>query len=324
MPERRRLPLFSAAAVLAALMLGGLAAPWLAPFDPATQLDPPAGSRLPPLSLRYVVPLANGGVLLAEDLHRHDGGLEISHRGETVTLRRDEIGRGEIRRRIFLLGTDEVGRDVLSRLLYGARLTFLIAFSAIALMTAIGVSVGTLAALGGRLLDAVLMRLVDGLLAFPWIFLLITLVALWGSDLTTLVLVIGMSGWMSISRLVRAEVLSLAQRDFVLAARALGAGPLRIFLRHMVPHLATPLVVQMALGVAGVISTEAALSFLGLGVAPPQASWGRMIAENGDRMLDAWWASLFPALALVLTVIALNLIGDGLRDALDPRSRSSS
>jgi len=249
------------------------------------------------------------------------GLLIFEHRGERVEINAGFVANdrpGELVR--FVLGTDGLGRDVLSRLLYGARLSFTIAGLALIMMMTAGLAVGASAAFGGRWVDGLLMRAVDGLLAFPVLFLVMALVAVFQRGIATLVLVLGLTGWMGISRLIRAELLSLRDRDFVLAVRGLGLGPLRILFRHMLPHALTPLVIQASFAVAGLISAEAALSFFGLGVQPPHASWGNLIQDGRLWMGTAWWISLFPALCLALTVIALNILGDALRDHIDPQT----
>jgi len=222
-------------------------------------------------------------------------------------------------RRIFLMGSDKYSRDVFSRWLHAARLSLLIAILALVLALTVGIAAGGLAALGGPILDSVLMRLVDGLISFPWMFLIITLTALFNAGTWSLVLLLGLTGWMSVARLTRAELLGLRRREFVQAARGLGAGELRIFFRHLLPNAMTPLLVEGGLRIGRLILIEASLSFLGFGVQPPDASWGNMIAEGRGAMLSAWWVSTFPALALIVTVIGFGLMSDGLHDVLDPR-----
>jgi peptide/nickel transport system permease protein len=232
-------------------------------------------------------------------------------------------GQGVADHRRFLLGTDHLGRDLWARLLYGGRISLLIGAVSVLLALTLGVAVGSAAALGGRVLDAVLMRLVDAFLAFPWIFLIITLSALFSPGLGPLVLILGGTGWMAISRLLRAEILGLKPREFVLAARALGQHPFAIYWRHLLPNAFTPVLIQATLLVGNVILAESSLSFLGLGVQPPMASWGNMVADGRSPsvLFSAWWIALFPGAAISLTVIAINLLGDGLRDVFDPRRR---
>lgn len=219
-----------------------------------------------------------------------------------------------------LMGTDHFGRDVLSRVLYGGRTSLAIGTLAVAIAITLGSLVGAVAGYARGWTDAVAMRGVDLLLSFPRLVLLITVVALVDPSVMVITLVLGLTGWMATSRLVRGEVLSLREREFVQAARALGFSAPRILLRHIIPNVASPIIVAATLGIGNTILVEASLSFLGMGVPPPSPSWGGMVAGGRDVMVEAPWITLFPGLAIVLTVMSFNLIGDGLRDALDPRS----
>jgi len=224
----------------------------------------------------------------------------------------------------FLFGTDVLSRDVWSRTVYGARVSLGIGALGALLAVSLGTLVGALAGYYQRWVDAVLMRGVDVGLALPRIFILLMAVALWdGLPFAALVLAIGLTSWFGTSRLVRAEVLSLRQRDFVVAARALGAGSGRVIFRHVLPNAAAPIIVSAALGVGNVLLLEASLSFLGIGVKPPDPTWGNMIADNAPSIYTAPWSTLFPVLAISLVVLSLNAVADGVRDALDPREEAA-
>jgi peptide/nickel transport system permease protein len=222
--------------------------------------------------------------------------------------------------RELLFGTDFAGRDVFSRVLYGTRISLTIALLATVISVVVGTAYGATAGFVGGTLDALMMRFVDAFLAIPRIVLLIAIGTLWSPlSMTSLILILGLTAWFGTSRLVRAEVLSLKERDMVAAARALGARDLAIVRRHVLPNVMTPVIVAATLGVAGVIINEAALSYLGIGIPDPTPSLGNIIREGTPYAATAWWVALFPGIALVVTALAYNLAGDGLRDAMDPR-----
>jgi peptide/nickel transport system permease protein len=221
--------------------------------------------------------------------------------------------------RAHLLGTDQLGRDVLSRIIWGGRISLLVGFVAVGIATVIGAILGAFAGYYGKIVDSVIMRFVDIMLCFPTFFLILAVIALLEPSIWNIMVVIGLTGWMGVSRLVRAEFLSLKERDFVVAARAQGAGDLRLIFRHVLPNAMAPVFVAAILGVGAAILTESALSFLGIGVQPPTPSWGNILTAGKDNIEIAYWLSLYPGLAILITVLGYNLLGEGLRDALDPK-----
>ena len=219
----------------------------------------------------------------------------------------------------YPLGTDQVGRDILSRIIYGARVSLIVGVAAVVVSLFVGVSLGLLSGfLGGRV-DTAIMTVVDVTLSFPQLLLALAFVAALGPSLVTIIVVLGLTGWERYTRVVRAEVLALREKDFVEAARAIGVGPTRMLVRHLLPNTFSSIIVMSTLQVAQAILQEAALSFLGVGTGSAYPTWGQMIALGRDFVSVAWWLPTFPGLAILLTVLAINLVGDRLRDALDPR-----
>ncbi|MGD1048863.1 MAG: ABC transporter permease [Candidatus Krumholzibacteriaceae bacterium] len=238
----------------------------------------------------------------------------------------DPIAQGDVPKMRYVapcpthpLGTDKFGRDVLSRVIYGARISLMIGLIAVAITVVLGALVGAVAGYFGGAADAVLMRIVDALLAIPRLFLLLTCVALFSGSVWLVIVLLGATGWMDTARLVRAQVLALKNLDYVKAAEALGAGGRGVIWRHLIPNTMTVIIVAATLRIGGIILTEASLSFLGLGVPPPAPSWGQMVFEGREVLLSAWWLSTFPGIAIAVTVIGFNLLGDALKDAFDPK-----
>jgi peptide/nickel transport system permease protein len=221
------------------------------------------------------------------------------------------------------MGTDEYGRDVLTRMLYGGRISMSVGVVAVGISLLIGILMGALAGYFGGWVDQVIMRLVDIVLCIPTLFLILMLVVFLGPSLFNIMIIIGLTSWTDLARLVRAEFLTLKQRDYVMAARAVGAPDYRIIFRHILPNALAPVFVSATFGVAGAILLESGLSFIGLGVQPPTPSWGNILTSGKDYITEAWWMTLAPGMAIFLTVLGYNLLGDGLRDILDPRLSGS-
>ena len=258
-------------AVLLAMILAGVCAPLLAPYDPSAQLDIAHLQTQPP---------------------------SLAHP----------------------FGTDPFSRDVLSRMLFGTRVSLSVALIAVSISMIFGTCVGAVAGYNGGAIDAFIMRFVDAALSIPAVLLLVVVIALWEHiSVVALTLLLAGVGWFAVSRIVRSEVLAVRGADYVLAARALGMPTWRILLRHVLPNALGPVIVTGTLAVGNIILLEAGLSYLGIGVRPPTPSWGNIVEEGATRISDAWWLTLFPGLAILITVFAFNALGDALRDALDPR-----
>jgi peptide/nickel transport system permease protein len=301
-----------AGVLLLALLASAAAFGPLLAADPAAIVDPRAASLLPPGSRRVVLTRRDGSTVAAEEAHRSGDAWVVIRRGSAETIPAATVARVATRR--FWLGTDTVGRDVLARLLSGARVSLAVGGLALAVALAVGVGAGLASGWAGGVADAVLMRIVDALLAIPMLFLLLFLAAVFRPSLAALVAVLGLSSWMGVARLVRGQVLSLRERDFILAERALGASGWRIAFLHLLPNALTPIAQDGALRLGDLILVEASLSFLGLGVQPPTASWGNMVAEGQQVLANAWWLTFLPAALVALTVIGAALLADGLQE----------
>ena len=220
-----------------------------------------------------------------------------------------------------LFGTDELGRDVFSRVIYGARVSIFIGMVAVGISVVIGTILGLISGYYGKWADSLIMRFTDIMLCFPAFFLILAVIAFLNPSLTNVMIVIGFTGWMGVARLVRAETLSIKNREYIIAAKLAGLNSGKILFKHILPNVISPVFVTATLGIAGAILTESSLSFLGLGVQPPTPSWGNILTAGKDNIMFAWWLSFFPGIAILLTALGYNMLGEGLRDILDPRDK---
>lgn len=310
-------------AIAGLLILAAIAAPLLAPIHPSEQLDPATARFRPPGTVLQAVHLADGRWRLADRVERVDEGLALERLGRREILPEAQVlnltPEGVADRRVFLLGTDKFGRDLWARMLHGARVSLAVGLLSMALALTLGVAIGSAAALGGPLVDSVLMRGLDALIAFPFLFLMILMSVLFTPGTPAMILLLGSTSWAGVGRLTRAEILGLNRREFVVAARAIGQSPMKVLLRHLLPNALTPILVRATLMIGNLILLESSLSFLGLGIQPPTPTWGNMVAEGREALNQAWWIATFPGAALAIAVIGFNLLADGLRDFLDPR-----
>ncbi len=297
--------LLAAAALLGAV---GVIAPMLAPHDPDEIIDVMVARYLPPGSAIDVIIRRDGTRLGATALRREEGALVFERGGATGSIPLAELAPEGTARRRFLLGADAFGRDLLSRVLHGARLSIGVTLMAVGLGLILGVGAGALAGLAGGLVDAGLMRLVDVMHAVPRLFLFLLCAAVFRPSEILVGIVLGLTGWIGIARIVRGQVLVLRETTFVLAARALGLGQASLLWRHVLPHCSAPIGVAAVLLAADTVIAEGALSFLGVGVQPPAASWGSLIAAGRQSPPEAWWITLFPGVAILAMVLALHML----------------
>lgn len=311
------------AASLLGLALLALAAPWLAPHDPNRQFDPFGGRWRPPGTTLWRLELQGGREWLADRVERQGEHLLVQRfeRVDQVPVAELlNVAEGNLGEPVFFaFGTDQLGRDVLSRWLFATRISLSICFFSLLISSTLGILIGTLAAYSSRWLDLVVMRLLEAFIAFPWIILLITLATFYNTGPSTLVWVLGLTGWMGTARLARVEARGLKAKEFVLVARMLGVPGWKIFFRHILPNISPPLLVDATIKAGQLVMAEAAISFLGLGVLPPQPSWGNMIADGRDLSTSGWWLIAIPTVSLVAMALAVQWTSDALRNVLDPR-----
>lgn len=297
--------------VLGLLVAIAVTAPLLPIADPNAQPDSLTLGSLPPLTRAWEITTSDGEIHYARSVRQTTDRLEITRgHARRPETRRLAAASSTVDSKIFWLGTDELGRDLLSRLIHGARISLAVGLLAAGLALVLGTAIGLIAGLAGKRIDALLMRTTDIFLSIPRLFLAILLVGLFGSSTTVTIGVLGATTWMAAARLVRAEVLAARGSAFVDAARTAGTGPFRLAFLHLLPVVATPLLIESTLRVGDTILLESALSFLGLGVQPPAPSWGNVIADGRGALRDAWWIATLPGLCIVATVLALHVVAE--------------
>lgn len=312
-----------AALVLALLALAATLLPFAAPRDPDAMPDTTALALLPPGAAAYRVERRGETPIFARRIEDAGDALRIERGARTIVVPKAELA-APVSRVFFPFGTDALGRDLLSRCLAGARVSLLVAIASVLLSAAVGVAIGVLAGGFGGTLDLLLMRLTDVFLSIPRLFLVLLLAALFARSLPLLVLSLGLTGWMPVARQVRAQTLALREREFAVAARALGASRSRVAFLHCLPNAFSPVLTEIGLRFGGALLAESSLSYLGIGVPPPRASWGTIIADGRDALASGWWISVVPGLFLVATVLAVNAATEGLRRAATPGARESA